>query len=181
MHGHDGTDPGELIRFGTIATVDLAGGRCTVAAGELTSGPIRWLAARAGATRAWSPPTIGEQVVLLCPDGELAGAIALLGVSSTANAPPGNTLRELVTFADGAVLAYDPQAHALEAILPAGATARIVADGGITLEGDVAVKGKLNVSETIDAEQDVTGAGISLQHHTHGQVKAGTDSTGEPQ
>ncbi len=177
---HDPTEPGELIRFGTIASVDLAAGRCTVVAGGVVTGPIRWVAARAGATRTWSPPTIGEQVVLLAPDGEVAGAIALLGVSSIANPAAGNALREIVQFGDGAVLAYDPEAHALEALLPGGATARIVADGGISFVGPVAIEGALTVTETIVAQQDVTGAGVSLQHHKHGLVKAGTDQSGEP-
>ena len=50
----------------------------------------------------------------------------------------------------------------------------------VTKDG-VTITGKLMVSETIEAQGDVTGAGISLSKHTHSGVKAGTDSTGKPQ
>ena len=163
---------GEL-RYGTIASVDLASARCTVAAGDLTSGPVRWIEVRAGATRTWSPPTIGEQVLLICPEGDLAAGIVLRGIFSAANPPAGNSLRELIEFADGAVLAYDPQAQHLDIALPAGATVAIV--------GDVAITGKLVVSETIAAAGDVTGDGVSLAHHLHGQVQAGGAKTGQPE
>lgn len=45
----------------------------------------------------------------------------------------------------------------------------------------VAITGKLTVSDTIVAQGDVTGKGISLATHTHSGVKAGSDSSGKPQ
>ena len=165
---------GELIRYGTVDSVDLAGGKCVVACGDVKTGPIRWLHPAAGATAAWSPPTVGEQVLLLAPEGDVAGAIALRGVHSTARPPAGATLRELVRFADGAVLAYDPEAHALEAVLPAGATVKIIAPGGVRLEADVRITGDL------DVDGDVKAGGVSLRHHKHGQVQAGGARSGEP-
>lgn len=166
---------GDLIRFGAIASVDLAAARCTVSAGDLTTGPIRWIEARSGATRSWSPPSVGEQVLLICAEGEIAAGVALRGIACSAFPPAGNALRELLLFGDGAVLAYDPEAHALEALLPAGGTARLVAPGGITIEGDITLTGSMTVSG------DVTAAGISLAHHKHGQVQTGSGTTGEPQ
>lgn len=50
----------------------------------------------------------------------------------------------------------------------------------VTADG-VAITGKLVVSDTIVADGDVTGKGISLAGHTHSGVKAGTDSSGKPQ
>lgn len=172
--GDDTPEPGELLRFGTIASIDLAGARCVVQAGDVVTGPIRWAEGRAGATRTWSPPSIGEQVLLLCPEGEPAAGVAMRGIASTANPPAGDSLRELIRFQDGAVIAYDPVAHALEAILPGGATAMIQADGGITLIGDVTLTG------TLTASGDVIASGISLTGHAHGGVQAGGASTGAP-
>lgn len=165
----------ELLRYGTIASVDLAGARCTVEAGDVVSGPIPWIEGRAGATRSWSPPSVGEQVLLLCPEGDLAGGVALRGIFSDASPAPGDDLRELIRFADGAVLAYDPQAHHLDVTLPAGATLAIAADGGSTIKGDITLIGKLTASD------DVIAAGISLKSHKHGGVQAGTAQTGTPQ
>ncbi|HWL46295.1 MAG TPA: phage baseplate assembly protein V, partial [Sphingomonadaceae bacterium] len=147
---------GDLIRFGTIASVDLAAARCTVAAGDLITGPIRWIEPRAGATRSWAPPSVGEQVLLICPEGEIAAGVALRGVSCATYPPAGDSARELIVYDDGAVLAYDPEGHALEALLPAGGTVRLVAPGGIAIEGNVAITGDLTISG------DATASGISL-------------------
>jgi phage baseplate assembly protein V len=164
-----------LIRYGQVASVDLAAGRCVVSTGDVLTQPIRWIELRAGRTRSWSPPSPGEQILLLCPGGDTAGAIALRGVSSAAHPPIGDPTRELIEFPDGAVLAYDATAHALTAILPAAGTARIEAPGGINLVGPLSVEGE------ISATGDVTGKGVSLADHVHGLVKLGTDKSGKPE
>lgn len=174
---------GELLRFGTIAQVDLGEGKCTVTVGDLTSGPVRWFEHRAGDTRSWSPPSVGEQVMLICPEGEIEAGIAFRGVFSSAFAPPGDSLRELLQFKDGAVLAYDPEGHVLDALLPDGATLNIVATGGVTIDasgGGVAIVGDVTVEGTVTASDDVVADGVSLKSHVHGGVQAGGEETGEP-
>lgn len=180
-HDDDDAELGELIRFGTIAEVDLGAGRCIVAAGDVMTGPIRWLQPRAGKTRSWSPPSVGEQVILLAPEGELAGAIALLGMSSSEFPPAGDTLRELVQFEDGTVVAYDPEAHRLDAHLCAGGQVLIIADGGVEIRGDVSITGNVQVTGQIDATVDVVAASISLKSHKHGGVQGGAAKTGAPE
>lgn len=174
-------DASELIRMGTVASVDLAAGTCTVRYGNpddedggATTPPIRWAAARAGQTRVWSPPSVGEQVVLLVPDGQIAAAVAMLGIHQDAFPPAGATAAEVIVFADGARIGYDPVGHALTAILPEGATVQFAATGGTAILGDVTITGTLTVS------QDVIASGISLVHHKHGNVQAGFGQTGEP-
>ena len=174
------SDPDELIRFGRIASVDLAAARCTVtidedgASGEAVTGPIRWIEGRAGQTRTWSPPSVGEEVVLLCPSGMIGNAVALRGLSNSDNPPANTTRTEMVKFSDGAVLSYNPEGHALAFRLPAGATLAITAPGGITIEGDIALTGKLTASD------DVIADGIHLKTHTHGGVQGGSSQTGAP-
>jgi phage baseplate assembly protein V len=99
--------------------------------------------------------------VLLCPDGQIGNAIAILGLNNDNAPPPGNTLAEVVEYEDGARIGYDPVGHALTAILPAGATAAIDAPGGLTIRGDVTIEGKLTASD------DVIGGGKSLKGHSH--------------
>lgn len=41
--------------------------------------------------------------------------------------------------------------------------------------------GNLKVSGQITAQEDVIGAGVSLQSHTHSGVEAGSGNTGTPQ
>lgn len=177
MHEADPSDQiGELIRYGTIASVDLATAKCTVRIGDIVTQPIRWLHGAAGGTTGtaiWSPPAVGEQVVLLAPEGDIAAAIALRGVHSVDKPPAGNAARVLIDFADGAVIAYDPESHTLDVTLPDGATANIVAKT-LTLTGDLKVTG------TITADTDVIAAGKSLKSHRHTGVQAGSVQTGAP-
>ena len=164
-------DLATLIRIGTVLSVDLAEARCIVRYGdpdgedEAETPPIRWLAARAGLTRIWSPPSVGEQVLLLAPDGQIGAAVALTGIVQDAFPPLGNSEAEAIEWSDEAKITYDPQAHALTAILPADATAVIEAPGGITLRGDVTIEGDLTVQgavqvdETLTADEDVIADG----------------------
>jgi phage baseplate assembly protein V len=183
-------DPGRLdrvARYGTIESVDLAAARCVVRAGDVLTHPIRWAAAAAGATRSWSPPSVGEQVLILCPGGDDAAAIALRGIGSTANPAPGDSLRELVRFSDGTILAYDPEAQRLELLVAAGGTVHLVADGGLTIDapvtinGDVTIAGDVAVTGKIDATGDVVGQGTALHTHKHTGVQTGGGVSGVPQ
>jgi phage baseplate assembly protein V len=186
MHAGDTQDGAidELIRFGTIAGVDLAQGTCSVDTGDVQTADVRWLETRAGSTRTWSPPTVGEQVVLLCPGGDIAGAVALRGVHQDAYPPAGNSLRELIQFEDGAVIAYDPEAHLLDVALPGGATINILAAGGVTIDasnGGVSITGDLTVQGKVTASDEVEAAGIKLTKHKHLGVQAGGAKTGLPE
>lgn len=166
---------GDILRHGRIASVDLAAARITVALGEVETGPIRWLTGGAGGTRVWTRPKVGEQVVLLAPSGDVAGAIAIRG--SVCNDFPAlaDAERELVQFEDGAVVAYDPAAHRLQVVLPAGATAAVVAPGGVTIEADVRIEGDVTVTG------DVVAGGISLREHLHRDTQPGGGKSGKPE
>lgn len=172
---------GDILRLGTIASVDHAAATCTVQLGDLETGELPWITQRAGGIRMWSPPTIGEQCLLACPEGDLDAGIVLVGLYSDARpAPSTNPDLHLIEYPDGATIAYDSAAHSLTAILPAGGTARIAADGGITITGDVAITGDVTVTGQITASADVKAAGISLKNHKHGGVSGGSAQTGVP-
>lgn len=171
-----------MIRLAAIASVDLAAARCTVQFDDgIESGPVRWIEGRMGSTSIWSPPTIGEQVVLLCPAGEIAAGVVLRGLACDAFAPPSNAALDLMRFGDGAVLSYDADAHALVVNLPAGSTVAITADGGVTVNGPVTINGDFQVNGAITATGDVQAGSISLQSHVHTGVQSGSSNTGGPQ
>jgi phage baseplate assembly protein V len=184
---------GELIRYGKIESVDLASGRITVRVGDIVTANLRWLAGAAGGTQVWIRPKVGEQVVLLAPEADIEGAIAMRGVVSAAFPPIGDQDRDVIRFEDGAELAYDPAAHTLEATLPGGGAATVTAPGGIKFVGDVEIQGKLKVTEDVTLEaklhaageistdDDVKAGAISLKTHKHGQVQAGVGISGVPQ
>ncbi len=173
---------GDLAREGTIVSVDRAAATARVQfADDLTTGDIPWLAGRLGATRTWSPPTPGEQVLVLAPEADTARGIIIGSLSSDARPHPANDSATLTEFEDGARIGYDPEAHALTAILPAGATVRVDASGGLSFSGDVSIDGDMRVTGTITGNTDVIGAGKSLKDHVHTGVQAGGALSGKPQ
>ncbi|HEY4583069.1 MAG TPA: phage baseplate assembly protein V [Lysobacter sp.] len=177
-----------LIRFGTVAAVDLGRALCRVQTGEMLSDFVPWFVPRAGAAIEWSAPSVGEQGVLLSAGGDTHGAVFLRGIYSDAFPAPSNSgAAHLARYKDGALIEYDDTAHTLRATLPAGATAEITADGGVTVNGpltvngNVQVNGDLGISGNATAEVDVVGGGKSLKSHKHLQVTAGTAVSGPPQ
>lgn len=196
------SDPSQILRVGTVVGVDLTTALCEIEFGDPEEGAvsttqIQWGVIRAGETIVWSPPSEGEQVLLFCPDGDLAQAIPFGALYSDQFPAPGNGAREFVRFGDGAEIGYDPEAHHYDITLPGGATARIEADGGVSIKGDVSIEGKLDVSGNIATEADlsvqgdadvqgdvtaseVTGGGKHLSSHTHSGVTSGSGSSGPP-
>lgn len=171
---------GQMAGFGKIETVDLVAGRVTVALGDVITGPIRWIMGGGGKTQVWSRPKVGEQVLILAPEGDIAGAIALRGVASSAFPPVGDQDREVVQFEDGAIVAYDPGTHALAVMLPSGGAITIAAEGGLTIKGPVKITGPVDIDGTLTAKDDVIGAGKSLKSHIHQKVQPGTGVSGSP-
>lgn len=172
---------GNAIRFGTISEVDLAAARCRVESGDVHTDWLPWILPRAGNTIEWSAPTVGEQVILLCQDGDTMGGAVLRGIYSDHFAAPSDSEDlHLVRYPDGAVVQYDHAAHSLKAMLPSGGTAEITADGGVTVNGNVTINGDVQVSGTVTASDDVIADGISLTNHKHPGVQSGGSQTGTP-
>lgn len=143
-----------IVRFGTIAAVQMQPPRVKVKSGNIATTWLPWLNLRAGADREWDPPTIGEQVVLLSPSGNLAQGVVLTGLFS--DLIPANGEREGLhrrTYRDGAVIEYDSIAKHLRATLPG--TAEINATGDITITSG----GKI----TLSAAGDVLIAGANVR------------------
>lgn len=149
---------GDLVRYGKVESVDLAAAMVTVSAGGITSPLVPWLE-RAGGFRTWVPPTQGEQVVLVCPEGDIAGAFVMRGLFSTSFPPPSDANIARMTMPDGSTVDYDPAAHKLILTIAAGGSVDIV--GKVNITGDVTVEGSLTAST------DVVGGGKSLKGHTH--------------
>ena len=176
-----------LIRFGVITAVQMVPPRVQVTTGKLTTAWLPWHALRAGADRDWDPPTIGEQVILLSPSGQLANGVVVTGVFS--DHIPANGNREGLhrrTYADGTVIEYDSVAHHLNATLADGGTTNLISTGGINLVGDITHKGDYiqtgnqNITGRVDVSEDVVAAKVSLVNHLTSGVKQGSDQSGVP-
>jgi len=120
-----------LIRSGVVTEVDTAEGLCRVQSGGIQTTWLNWLTTRAGRSRTWWAPSVGEQVLLLAIGGELDTAFVLPGIFSDDNpAPSASTDAWHVTFPDGAVIEYEPETS--ELTVSGIKTANITASESIT-------------------------------------------------
>lgn len=103
-----------LIRSGVVTEVDTVQGLCRVQSGGIQTAWLNWLTNRAGRSRTWWAPSVGEQVLLLAIGGELDTAFVLPGIFSDDNPAPSTSADAWhVTFPDGAVIEYEPGSGAL--------------------------------------------------------------------
>ena len=182
-----------LVRIGTVAEVDPDQARVRVKYGETPDGDpvltgwLRWMPSRAGEDRTWWSPSMGEQVMILSPSGELAAGVVLPALYQQGHpAPESDPGKHVTLYRDGARIEYDASAHRLKAELPGGGSAELVADGGVsitgdvtvtgnvTVTGDVAVTGRIDATKDIESEKKVLDESGSMQEmrdqynpHTH--------------
>ncbi|WP_350316459.1 phage baseplate assembly protein V [Pectobacterium aroidearum] len=103
-----------MNRVGVVTHVNTANALCRVQTGGMTTGWLNWLTRRAGRSRDWWAPSIGEQVLILSIGGELDTAFVLPGIYSDDNPAPSVSADAYhVSFPDGAVVEYEPATGAL--------------------------------------------------------------------
>ncbi|MBK0000228.1 phage baseplate assembly protein V [Erwinia sp. S38] len=181
-----------IIRIGTVSAVNLDGGLCRVETGNNTTGWLNWLTARAGNTRSWSAPSVGEQVLVLCLGGELDTGFVLPGIFSDNNpAPSASSDAVHWSFPDGAVIEYEPETSALTATGIQSATIRaavkILLDAPevectqhlktASLEVSSGGTMKGNVTHT---DGRLSSNGVVVDKHAHGGVQRGGSDTDGP-
>ncbi len=148
-----------LIRIGTIETIDAEHARVRVKSGENLTGWLPWITGRAGTTKDWNPPTIGEQIVLLSPSGDLAQAIVLGSLNSDEHPAPknsGDCYHHVMP--DGTFLTYNHVAHSLLIEVLGNTRLHISGTTTITVDSDsiINIGGNLkaNVSGTAAIKSD---------------------------
>lgn len=175
---------GLLAREGVIDSVDLDAGMVVVSFGDQKTPPIDWLMAT-GDTTIWMPPTKGQQVSVITPEGDIERAYMVGGLKSSEMAPLFLGLKNAIRFKDGALASYDPEENELKLDLPGGM--KIVAPNGLDITADVKITGKatitddVQVDKTLTATTDVVGGGKSLKGHRHLGVSPGGGISGAPQ
>ncbi len=103
-----------LIRTGIVTDVNHDEGLCRVQTGGIETTWLNWLTSRAGRSRMWWAPSVGEQVLLLAIGGELDTAFVLQGIFSDDHPAPSSSPDTFhVCFPDGAVIEYEPENGAL--------------------------------------------------------------------
>ncbi|RUR27698.1 phage baseplate assembly protein V [Vreelandella nanhaiensis] len=175
-----------LLRFGVIAEVDhgeldkrLPAVR--VRSGQLLTGWLPWANGRAGTTRDWNPPTVGEQVMILSPGGDLANGVAMPSLFQLSAQPPSNEPgKNSREYPDGALIEYDHARSVLRINLPG--SIEIHAPGGTQWMGSIAHQGDMQREGSYQqngGELSHNGKNVGSDH-THGGVQSGGSNTGEP-
>ncbi|MEN4530550.1 phage baseplate assembly protein V [Pantoea agglomerans] len=182
-----------LIRIGTVSAVNLDGGLCRVDTGKNTTGWLHWLSARAGKTRSWNAPSVGEQVLILCLGGELDTGFVLPGIFSDDNPAPSASADALHwSFPDGAVIEYEPETGALNATGIQTATikaaVKILFDSPEVECTTLLKTAQLEVTKGAAMKGNVTHSGgklssngVVVDDHDHGGVQSGGSRTDGPQ
>lgn len=193
-----------LIRTGIVTDVDPVEGLCRVQTGGMQTTWLNWLTCRAGRSRVWWAPSVGEQVLLLAIGGELDTAFVLPGIFSDDYPVPSASPDAIhVAFPDGAVIEYEPEIGALtvSGIKTADVTASdsitatvpvvlVKAETRITLDTPEVVctnkliTGSLEVQKGGKMTGDIehtggkfTSNGVQVDDHDHGGVKGGEEWT----
>ena len=209
----DGWNTGELermqagmIRLGVVTELDDANARVKVACGGLSTDWLPWQTGRAGATRTWSPPQVGEQVTVFAPYGDPAQAFVGGSIYQDAHpAPASSKDQETMVFSDGTTVDYNSATNTLTVNIAGAGKANVIckeatvqAATKVTLDTpDTFCTGNLTVAKSLTMGQEggsatmkgsVSIEGPSLTHngknvgstHTHGGIQPGGGSTAVP-
>ena len=171
----------DVVRKGRVLSRDLSAKTCVVEFGELRLPGVRWASVRMGSFRIWSPPSEGEQVIVLSPEGDSAQAVIVASLTSNAHPAPSDEDALVIAADDGSLISYALASHALTVALCDGGRVIMTAPAGFELTGDVAITGNLSVTGDASVDGDVTAGPISLRTHKTTGVKAGLELSGGPQ
>jgi len=107
-----------IAMLGVVVAVDAGAARASVKVGDLTLPPLTVAQLRAGGLGFWWMPTPGEQVLVICPSGDVAQGV-IVGSVFAGNAPS----------SDGGVPMIDLQGG------------RMLINGDLIVTGDVIAAG----------------------------------------
>ena len=133
-----------LIQIGTVSEIDAGNALAKVRIGDLTTPFIPVNALRAGAIQFWWMPSVGEQVLVAAPSGDIAQAVIVASYFA-GNAPSADAAVPMFELAGG----------------------EMIINGDLYLNGDLVIDGNIIVTGDVTADGDVVAAGISLINHTH--------------
>lgn len=189
-----------MIRTGVIVETDLDAGRCRVQTGGIQTDWLQWLTQRAGRSRTWWAPSVGEQVMILAVGGELDTAFVLPAIFSDDHPAPSASADALhIAFPDGAVIEYEPETGALtvsgiktadvtasESITATVPVVLVKADTRITLDTPEVVCTNKLITGTLEVQKGgtmkgdithsggaLTSNGVQVDDHGHGGVQRG--------
>lgn len=168
-----------LIQIGTIVNVD-PDNRALVRV-ELFERVTDWIPYKMivnSHVRVWTPPRVGEQVIVLSPFCEGDDGIVLGGIYNVNEKEPtgSNDHTSVVVFEDGTSITYDTTDKALT--INASGSVSVTAPSGITVTANTAITGNVTITGNLSVSGTITDEKGSLTTHVHSGVMAGPSNTG---
>ncbi|BFM16269.1 phage baseplate assembly protein V [Maricurvus nonylphenolicus] len=158
-----------IVRMGTVFAVDTTAAKVRVKDSQgWESNWINWGVKRAGDDRDWEPYSEGEQVVVLCPNGDTAQAIVLCSLNSNDHPAPSNDADIISKLFRGGI-SYELNKE--EGTITLNLPTKIIINANVELNGD------LNQDGTHISTGDQVAGEISQISHTHKQ-NDGNDAGG---
>lgn len=147
-------------RAGTVSEVDATQGLIRLDLGDGMQSPWVPYVQTAGALKVHSPPSVGQQMILVAPSGETAQGYATALSFGGGNGSPSSADDEhVVTFGD---VRLDLTADGV--VVSAGGVTLKVSGAGVTITGGTVTHDGKNIGST----------------HRHGGVDRGTSNTDPP-
>lgn len=152
-----------MIAFGVVKSVNKSGAVVTIS--DFDTPALPWAASANKNIKVWSPPSVGAQVIVFAPAGDLNSAAIVGQLPSDDNSlPEAENDKMVICFGDGTLIKYDLSSKQFTGDFAGGATLKF--PQGLELIGDLSVSGKIT-AETVTGHSDVSGGGISLKSHIH--------------
>lgn len=178
-----------LARVGRVVSVSLESTvpKVRIGLGELVTGWLPFMSARAGNDRQWWPIEVDEQVLVISPSGDLTQGFVLGSFFHERFAPLTREHDKVRTdYADGAYTQYDKAEHRLDVHLPQGGSIyvqangslKLTATGGVHIDGDLTINGQLTASGDVsDGTRSMEADRTIYNTHTHGGVSSGSSQS----
>lgn len=116
---------GNTVQIGVVSSVDLGAATARVQIGDLLTPPIQWATLSAGPVQFWWAPSVGSQVIVLAPSGDMAQAVIAFELFKN-NAPSNEGTNPVFALGGG----------------------KIIVQGNIEVTGDVIASGVSLVHHT---------------------------------
>lgn len=175
-----------IATIGTVTHINAGKALMRLAVGDNVTDWVNIPTIAAGQVRVWRCPSVGEQYLLVSPSGELANAIPVMSLYSDHHPSPSINPNEIrIRYNDSDFCSIDVVNSQLtmhiSQITNKAATSIVWDTPSATVTGNLQVDGAINCGKSITAADEVTASGIDLTTHTHGGVRSGASSTGQPQ
>ena len=152
-----------IIRIGVVDEADYKKARLKIAIGDRVTGWLPWITRKAGNDIDWFVPETGEQVLILCPDGDPAQGVVLGSIYQ--NKYPSPQDKETISYLkyeDGTTIQYDREKSELKLSAVGDVIADIEGNIITTVKGNMEanVKGdmiaKVEGKTNIESKKDIT-------------------------